>query len=130
MFSRDLTILGYANLRDPRLGGGSVGINNSGTFILPDPQKQFYWERFWVPLWNGAAEKLQEVDELFIHDYSMPAADGRARELLFDNVNKAAAVNVHARSASDRIADEFRSRGFKNVAAFPGVGFEEWATRP
>jgi hypothetical protein len=130
MFPRDLTILGYDNLRDPRLGGGSVGVNNSGTFILPDPEKQFYWERFWVPLWTGAAEKLREVDELFIHGYSMPAADGRARELLFENINKAATVNVHARSTSDRIANEFRSRGFKNVTAFPRVGFEDWASRP
>jgi hypothetical protein len=64
MFSRDLTTLDYDNLRDPRLGGGSVGINNSSTFILPDPEKQFYWELFWVPLWTGAAKKLREVDEL------------------------------------------------------------------
>ena len=47
-----------------------------------------------------------------------------------ENVSRAATVNVHARSTSDRIADEFRRRGYKNVKAFPAVGFEEWASRP
>jgi hypothetical protein len=130
MFSRDLTILGYDGLRDPRLGGGSVGINNSGTFILPDPQKQFYWEQFWVPLWTAAAERLRGINEVFIHGYSMPTADFKARELLFENINKTAAVNIYSRSMSDRIADEFRNRRFENVKAFPGIGFEEWASHP
>ena len=83
IFPRDLAILGCSDLVDPRLGGGNVGVNNSGTFILPDPQKQFYWERFWVPLWTAAAEKLRTVSEVFIHGYSMPTADSKARELLF-----------------------------------------------
>lgn len=102
-------------------------MNNSGTFILPDPQKTFYWERFWVPLWTAAAERLQTVSEVFIHGYSMPTADSKARELLFGNISKTAVVNVHSRSASDRIAEEFRSRGFTSVKSYPPVGFEEWA---
>jgi hypothetical protein len=101
MFPRDLAILGYRDLSDPRLGGGSVGINNSGTFILSDPQKQFYWQRFWVPLRNEAAERLRTADEVFIHGYSMPAADSKGRGLLFDNISKTAALKVHSRSMSE-----------------------------
>jgi hypothetical protein len=127
MFSRDLKLLGYADLADPRVGGNGVGINNAGTLILPDPKKQFFWERFWSPLWSGAAQRLHEAREVFIHGYSMPASDLKARELLFDNINPDASISVHCRSTSNRIADEFRSRGFANVRAFPMIGFEAWA---
>jgi hypothetical protein len=57
----------------------------------------------------------------------MPTADSKARELLFDNVKKTALVNVHSRSMSDRIAEEFRSRGYRDVRSLPAVGFEAWA---
>lgn len=127
MFSRDLKLLGYQDLVDPRVGGNGVGINNAGTLILPDPNKQFYWERFWSPLWDGAAARLRAAREVFVHGYSMPASDLKARELLFGNISPDAAINVHCRSTSNRIADEFRSRGFARVQAFPEIGFEAWA---
>lgn len=127
MFSRDLKLLGYDDLTDPRVGGNGVGINNAGTLILPDPKKQFFWERFWSPLWNAAAARLREVREVFIHGYSMPASDLKARELLFDNINPDAIINVHCRSTSNRIADEFRAWGFADVRSFPMIGFEAWA---
>jgi hypothetical protein len=128
MFPRDFAILGYDALVDPRIGSGGIGVNNSGTFILPDPNKRFYWQRFWVPLWTEAAKGLRGTNEVFIHGYSMPTADSKARELLFDNVSKAAAINIHCRSMSGRIAEEFRAHGFTNVKSFPAVGFEEWAS--
>jgi hypothetical protein len=110
-----LTILGYDGLVDPRIGPNGVAVNNSGTFILPDPQKKFYWEQFWLPLWTVAADRLRDANEVFIHGYSMPTADSHARQLLFDNINKSAAINVHCRSASDLIAEDFRSRGFNEI---------------
>jgi hypothetical protein len=127
IFTRDLGLLGYKDLKDPRVGGDGMGVDNSGAFILPDPKKKFYWEPFWRPLWNAAAERLRAADEVFIHGYSMPSADSRARQLLFDNVPKAVSISIHCRSASDRIAEEFRARGFTNVTPFPSVDFEEWA---
>ena len=48
--------------------------------FLPDPKKKFYWEQFWEPLWNAASECLHEAGEVFIHGYSMPTADVRARQ--------------------------------------------------
>jgi len=128
MFSRDLKLLGHDDLADARRGGGTVGINNAGTLILPDPTKQFFWERFWSALWAAAAARLRDAREVFIHGYSMPAADLKARELLFANINPGAPINIHCRSTSERIVDEFRRRGFSHVKGFPSVGFETWAT--
>jgi hypothetical protein len=126
MFPRDLALLGCDGIKDPRLGVNGTGIDNSGTFILPDPSKKFYWKSFWQPLWNAAAERLRAANEVFIHGYSMPPADMRARKLLFENIDKAAKISVHCRSTSDRIAEEFRSRGFTNLSSFPTIGFEDW----
>jgi hypothetical protein len=127
IFTRDLGLLGYEQLFDPRVGGNRMGVDNSGTFILPDPRKRFYWETFWEPLWNAAAERLRGANEVFIHGYSMPTTDARARQLLLDNIEKSAAISIHCRSMSDRIAEEFRSRGFTHVRSFPSVDFEAWA---
>jgi hypothetical protein len=127
-FSRDLNILGYDGLVDARIGPNGVAVNNSGTFILPDPQKKFYWEQFWLPLWTAAAQRLRDATEVFIHGYSMPSADVKARELLFENINRDAIVNVHCRSTSDLIVEDFRRHGFKNVNSFPAIDFETWAT--
>jgi hypothetical protein len=127
IFKRDLGLLGYDHLVDPRVGGNGMPVDGSGTFILPDPRKKFYWERFWQPLWNDAARVLRAANEVFIHGYSMPTADARARQHLFDNIKKSAAISIHCRSTSDHIAEEFRSRGFTDVRPFPSVDFEAWA---
>jgi len=128
LFTRDLKLLGYDNLSDPRLGPNGMGVNNSGTFVLPDPRKQFYWERFWQPLWGAAADRLREAAEVFIHGYSMPPADEKVRELLFGNISRDAVINIYCRSASDRLAGEFRARGFASVNSFPETGFETWVS--
>lgn len=128
LFTRDLKLLGYDNLSDPRLGPNGMGVNNSGTFVLPDPRKQFYWKRFWQPLWGAAADRLREVAEVFIHGYSMPAADDKARELLFGNIDRDAIINIYCRSASNRLVGEFRAHGFAKVNSFPEIGFETWAS--
>jgi hypothetical protein len=127
IFSRDFKLLGYDHLADTRVGARGVGVNNSGTLILPNPNKLFFWERFWQPLWNSAARKLREATKVFMHGYSMPAVDLKARELLYGSINPEAAINIHCRSSSDRLAAEFRDRGFANVKPFPAVGFEAWA---
>ena len=127
MFPRDFRVLGYETLKDARVAGDGMGVNNSGTFILPDPRKKFFWEAFWEPLWNAAAARLRAADAVFIHGYSMPTADVRARELLFDNIRKSTPLSIHCRSRSEPIADEFRGRGFGDVRSFPDVGFEVWA---
>jgi hypothetical protein len=126
VFSRDLKLLGYEGVSDKRIGGETCAVNNTGTLILPDTNKQFYWDALWRPLWESAAERLRGVKQLFIHGYSLPRADQHARELLFDNVSRDAIVHIFCRSASDRIAEEFRMRGFSKVLPNSTVGFESW----
>jgi hypothetical protein len=127
ILSRDLKLLGYEDLVDPRVGPNGISVDNEGTFILPDPKKKFYWDVFWSPLWTAAASKLCQADEVFIHGYSMPDADTHTRKLLFENIRKSAVVNVYFRSKSDQIKKEFCTRGFTHVSSFPGTLFEEWA---
>lgn len=128
IFSRDMKLLGYEDVADPRIGANGVSVDNEGTFILPDPKKKFYWEAFWLPLWNAAAERLCHADEIYIHGYSMPDADSQAQKLLFENVSKPAAIEIYCLSTSDSIAQEFQKRGFTHVASYPAIRFEEWAT--
>lgn len=127
IFERDLKLLGYCNLVDPRIGPGGMAVDNQGTFILPDPHKVFLWERFWRPLWQAAADGLRAADEVFIHGYSLPGSDSQARRLLFDNIKKSAAVNIYCLKNSHLIAEEFRNLQFENVRPFPSVRFETWA---
>ena len=127
IFPRDLRLLGYEQMVDPRAGAREIGVDESGTFILPDPRKRFHWDLFWAPLWGEAALCLRAADEVWIHGYSMPPSDERARVLLFDNITKSAPINIYCRSTSHRLADEFRSRGFTDVRPFPAVDFEAWA---
>jgi hypothetical protein len=128
MLTRDLKLLGYDDLVDPRIGQNDVAVNNLGTMILPDPRKEFSWEGFWSPLWGAAAERLRGASDVFIHGYSMPSADSKARELLFGNISKSATINVYCLNKSDDIGDEFRARGFRTVKPFPATGFEAWVT--
>ena len=72
LFTRDLKLLGYDNLSDPRLGPNGMGVNNSGTFVLPDPRKQFYWERFWQPLWGAAADACAKRRRFSFTDTACP----------------------------------------------------------
>jgi hypothetical protein len=127
IFKRDLALLGYEHIADPRLGGNGMGVDNCSTFILPDPNKKFDWEPFWKPLWKDAAKGLPESSEVFIHGYSMPPSDELARRLLFDNISKSATINIHCRKRGDDIADELRRCwGVTDVRSFPAVDFEAW----
>lgn len=128
LFPRDLELLGHTDLRDSRVGEGGCAVNNSGTLILPDPKKRFLWEQLWCPLWDSAAQRLQSAREVFIHGYSLPKADTRARDFLFKNINSVASISVFCRSASEDIADDFRRNGFKNVSSDSAVDFESWST--
>jgi hypothetical protein len=58
--------------------------------------------------------------------YSLPAADGRARDLLFDAPPKDASVEVVSGPDSQRIAAEFKSFQFSNVTTFGRGYFEDW----
>jgi hypothetical protein len=125
-FPRDLKILGYEDLRDPNVANG-MAVDNTSTFILPNPNKTLYWKQLWVPLWQSAGKQLRSAEEVFIHGYSMPLADAHGRELIFSNVQKSAPINIFCMGDSARLTDDFAHQGFMNVRAFANVGFEAWA---
>jgi hypothetical protein len=77
---------------------------------------------------ESAARQLRSVREVFIHGYSLPSADARARRLLFDNVSPHAPVHIFCRGASERIAAEFCQLGFSDVRPNREVGFEVWSS--
>jgi len=76
------------------------------------------------PLWGAAARRLKDASEVFIFGYSMPAADEKARDLLFGNLSREATINIYCRSTGEEIAREFRCHGFGRVNSFPEIGFE------
>ncbi len=79
-------------------------------------------------IWGQAKEQLQRSSAVVICGYSLPAADERARELLFDNIPKAAAIEVVCGNDSDRIMEEFNAARFEDVKSCP-IFFEEWVKR-
>ena len=129
---REFEFLGYKkNVRDSVFKGGGVTYSN---LIMPSLNKEFYvktsfgweWEPFWDRLWEQAADALQRTDEMVIHGYSLSAVDIRARDLILTQANRKAAVTVCCRSQSERIAKEFREKGFGSVSALGNTTFEQW----
>ena len=138
MLPRDLKFLGYD---DP----SGAGIYQSGgalhSMILPGRSKQFYVEtslgieqaEFWERLWSRAEEALRACGKIVVCGYSLPVADQRARELLFETPPKSASIEVVAGGDSERIASEFKSAEFSNIITFGRGHFEDWlvsACRP
>lgn len=126
----EFEFLGYKDVRDSAFKGG--GFIHS--LIMPSLAKEFYvktsfgreWERFWDRLWEQAADALQRTDEMVIHGYSLSAADIRARDLILTQTSRKAAITVCCRSQSERIAKEFREKGFESVSALGNTTFEQW----
>lgn len=130
-FDPDFQFLGYTDLRDPKAPRNSGLLS---ALILPTLNKEFYyqttfgneWERFWDSLWLEAEDALRATDEIVIIGYSMPAADERARTLLFSKSNHSARVTVCSHRQSQRIADEFREHGFTAVSVPASDTFESY----
>ena len=110
---------------------------NGGIFpclILPGRNKEFFYdtslgrefEDFWDHLWSQAAGALRAADKIAICGYSLPSADGRARDLLFRQPRHDAEIEIVSGNQSERLAGEFRDAGFSDVAAFDGGYFAKW----
>lgn len=131
----EMKALGYDSLRDPRCPEKTARIL---TMIPPLRQKRFYfdasdgrqYEAFFSGIWGTAAWALQQAHKILILGYSMPDADDRARDLLLFASSHLARVVVASGSSTERIANEFRSHGFRHVDEYPKRRFEEWAWSP
>ena len=100
-------------------------MNRSGSMILPGRQEKFYAptsinsrerEPFWDVLWENARGALQKVDEIVVVGYSLPAADERARDLVFNEIDRNSLLTVCCGRASNfRLQQEFLRAGFAHV---------------
>ena len=102
--------------------------------ILPGRSKDFFFdtsfgrefEDFWDCLWSRASNALKNADRVVICGYSLPAADQRARDLLFTKTQREAEIEVISGKQSESIKDEFQGQGFSNVKTLGDGYFSEW----
>lgn len=126
----DLKFLGYDEFsgRVYKSGGALPCL------IMPGRTKEFFIDtslgrelsEFWDSLWSQAITALKTCSKLVICGYSMPVADERARDLLFQSPSKATDIQIVSGDQSNCIADEFRDLGFHNVSAYGEGHFEKW----
>jgi ribA/ribD-fused uncharacterized protein len=125
----DAEYLGYENFSGNTYPGGGSTLN----MVLPGRNKQFYFDTslgvefktFWDDLWSQGAHALKAANRLVICGYSMPKADGRARNLLFKHTNVETLVTVLSGADSERIANEFRDAGYENIEVLGRGYFED-----
>jgi hypothetical protein len=127
----DLDYFGYKEF------SGHTYTSGGGAFpclILPGRRKEFFFDTsfgyeytaFWNSLWAQAAEALRRSDRIVLCGYSLLPVDQRACDLLLQKPEKGADVSVVCGSQSERIVDDFRTAGFRDVGAFAGGYFEDW----
>jgi hypothetical protein len=131
---RDFSFLGYGeDLRDP-LTANITRTGGNPALILPTLHKNFFhqttfgreWEPFWDYIWSQAAEALRGSEKIVIIGYSMPVADGRARDLILKSANRSAEVRIFSGSGSDSICRAFRDCGYPNVTSAGNGYFEDF----
>lgn len=126
----DLAYLGYQEFSGHTFPGGG----GFPCLILPGRAKQFFYDtsggreyaEFWDLLWSHATEAVRRSDQIILCGYSLLPVDERACDLLLRNAGKETHVLVVSGSQSGRIADDFRSAGFRSVGTFEGGHFEDW----
>ena len=131
MLARDLQFLGYDDPSGPGVYQGGAVVSR---LILPGRNKQFSVEtsfgtelsEFWGHLWSQAEGALAACSKIVVCGYSLPAADQRARELLFEAPPKDASIEIVSGRDSERIASEFESAEFSNITTFGRGYFEDW----
>lgn len=132
-FRQDFSYLGFPDVVDPQYGQLPSAASVTA-MIMPTLKKRFFhettfgkeWEPFWNTLWSQAKDALRRADEIVLVGYSMPAADERARELVFASPNKNIRVTVCCHRATSGIAQEFRDHGFTNIHEPTSPTFEGW----
>ncbi len=134
LLPQEFQFLEYVGITDPRFNGG--GTTRSGCMILPSRNKKFFVstttsprerERFWSDLWGQAAQALKKAGEIVIIGYSLSKADGDARNLIFENVNRGAALVICCGSRSSEIGQEFLQAGFERDRICADFRrFEDW----
>lgn len=126
----DLAYLGYQEFAGHTYPGGGA----FPCLILPGRTKDFFYDtslgreytEFWDLLWSHATEAVRQSDEIVLCGYSLLPVDERACDLLLQKPRKETHVLIVSGSQSGRIADDYRTAGFRNVGTFKGGRFEDW----
>lgn len=104
--------------------------------ILPGRTKEFFYDTsfgheyapFWDHLWKQAAHAVTRSDKIVLCGYSLLPVDQRACDLLLRTPRKETPIEVVCGQQTERIAQDFRTAGFRNVVAFQGGYFANWCT--
>lgn len=126
----DWKYLGYKEFSGHTFTGGGA----FPCLILPGRTKKFFYDtsfgnehtEFWDLLWSQATEAVKGCDKIVLCGYSLLPVDERACDLLLQKPRKETQVSVIAGSQSGRIANDFRTAGFRNVETFKAGYFEDW----
>ena len=122
--------MGYEAIPGHRFPGGMA----FPALIMPLRGKKFYfetslgpeWVDFWDGLWALAADALNRADALVLCGFSLLPVDERACELILRVPNRNIPVTVIAGDQTDRIAEDFRRNGFRDVRSDQSPFFEGW----
>ena len=126
----DLEFLGYTDFSGHVYPGGGA----FPSLILPGRTKEFLyrtsfgeeWKPFFDRLWSQATEALEQADRIVVCGYGMLPVDKQACDMILRDSSKEAKVEIVCGSRGQRIADDFRDAGFKDVSFDPVGYFEEW----
>lgn len=129
----DLEYLGYTDFSGHTYPGGGA----LPSLTLPARTKEFFyetsfgleWTEFWNALWSRAAGALKRANKLVLCGYSLLPVDERARDLILRVPDRSTEVTVVSGSQSERIASDFKTVGFAEVAFRNGY-FEDWVQSP
>jgi hypothetical protein len=129
----DLEFLGYSDFSGHVYPGGGA----FPSLILPGRTKEFFyrtsfgeeWKPFFDHLWSQATEALKNAGRIVVCGYGMLPVDKQACEMILEDSNKEAKVEIVSGSRGKRIADDFRNAGFEDVSFDPVGYFEEWVQR-
>jgi len=102
--------------------------------ILPGRTKEFYYDTslgheyapFWDHLWSQAARAIRQSSKIVLCGYSLLPVDQRACDLLLRTPPKETQIEVVSGQQTERIAQDFRTAGFRNVATFQDGYFADW----
>jgi hypothetical protein len=126
----DLNHLGYDHFEGRLYQSGGA----FPCLILPGRSKEFFYDtssgrqyvQFWDDLWHQASAALRQADQVTICGYSLLSVDQRARKLLIGVPQRDARISVVSGSQSERIANDYRAAGFRNIEVFGSGYFEDW----
>lgn len=126
----DLRFLGYEEFAGRIYESGGA----PPCLILPGRSKYFFYDtsfgrefsEFWGSLWLQAERAMQGCERVVICGYSLPEADARARQMLFQGIDLDTPIEIVSGGDTERIAQKFRRAGFSCVAESQAKYFSDW----